>query len=244
MQEFQGKIVLVTGAGRNLGRAIALQFAARGARLALNDINPDSLDETADLVRAGGGEAETFVFDVAKRMPVEAMINQILDDFGQIDILINNAAVHPRARIVDMDEWDWHRTLDVNLGGPFFAMQQAGRAMQTSGGGVIINLGAMESNNLLQSNSSAFLASKAGLLALTRAAALEFASFNIRVNAVCPGDLRPGTISGEAPLDSSASRAGSFKEVSDIVLMLCSMESAHITGQVVNVRGGAGLDLS
>lgn len=246
MSEFRGKVVLVTGAGRNIGRAIALQFAAQGARLALNDINPDHVEVTADLAREAGGEAKTYVFDVAKRMPVEAMFSQILDDYGGLDILINNAAVHPRDRIVDMDEWDWHRTLDVNLGGPFFAMQQAGRIMQMNEGGVIINLGAAEIQASGLERGAAYLASKAGLLALTRAAAVEFAPGHVRVNAVCPGrigpDGKPGNGSPEGGLNSiPQGRAGTFDDVAGVVLMLCSPASAYITGQSIIVDGGAGL---
>jgi NAD(P)-dependent dehydrogenase (short-subunit alcohol dehydrogenase family) len=241
MQEFHNKVVLVTGAGRNLGRAIALHFAAQGARLALNDINPDHLEETAEQVRALGAQANTYVFDVAKRMPVEAMLSQLLEDFGRLDILINNAAVHPHARIVDMDEWDWHRTLDVNLGGPFFAMQHAARAMMTTGGGVVVNLAAAEIRSSDLKHSAAYLASKAGLLALTRAAAVEFASLNIRVNAVCPGDIRPPSAQGEVLHGVPLARPGKYDEVASLVVHLCTSQSSYITGTAVNIDGGASI---
>ncbi|HEX9028434.1 MAG TPA: SDR family NAD(P)-dependent oxidoreductase, partial [Anaerolineales bacterium] len=130
MSEFADQVVLVTGAGRGIGRAIAEGFAAQGAILALDDVSPVNLDETLRRIRASGGKAQDYVFDVAKKMPVQGMIETILQDWGRIDILINNAGVEPHASILEMDEWDWHRTLDVNLSGPFFTMQSAGRLMR------------------------------------------------------------------------------------------------------------------
>jgi NAD(P)-dependent dehydrogenase (short-subunit alcohol dehydrogenase family) len=127
MDEFTGKVVLITGAGRGLGREAAIAFSSFGGRVAANDINPLSLDETVNHIIQNGGTARPYVFDIAKRMPIEGMVAQVLDHFGRIDILINHATVAPHASLLEMDEWEFHRTLDVNLGGPFFTMQQVGR---------------------------------------------------------------------------------------------------------------------
>ena len=133
MTDFSDKVTLVTGAGRGIGRHIAEAFASQGAVVAANDITPINLDETVQRITSAGGRARAYIFDVAKRMPVQAMVDQVLEDWGRIDILVNNAGVEPHASILDMDEWDWHRTLDVNLSGPFFAMQHVGRAMRQRG---------------------------------------------------------------------------------------------------------------
>ena len=114
MDEFAGKVVLITGAGRGIGRELALAFSSLGAIVAANDINPISLEETISQITQTGGTARAYIFDVAKRMPIEGMVSQVLEHFGRIDILVNHATVAPDAFLLDMDEWDFHRTLDVN----------------------------------------------------------------------------------------------------------------------------------
>ncbi len=231
MSEFTGKVVLVTGAGRGLGRAIALAFAAQGAILAANDISPMGVDATVEQITQAGGRAKAYVYDVAKRMPVQAMMDEILNDFERLDIAVNNAAVAPKASILDMDEWDWHRVIDVNLGGPFFTMQHAGRAMREQGGGVIINMADAAGRVSGLPGRPAYLASKAGLIGLSREAAREFAPYGIRVNTVCPGGL-----AGQP--EPAQGAAGSPQNVVDVVLFLCSQAAAHINGQAIQVDGG------
>ena len=247
MHDFTDQVVLITGSGRGIGRAIAEAFAAQGAIVALNDINPINLDETIHHITASGGRARGYVFDVAKRMPVQGLVTQVLDDWSRIDILVNNAAVEPHASILEMDEWDFHRTLDVNLAGPFFTMQLAGRAMQAQGGGVIINIGSIAGRAHGLHNRAAYVASKMGLIGLTREAAREFAAYNIRVNAVCPGVIETDMT---APLRQDAAiqhkwledipqgRLGTPADVVGLVLFLCSPAAAYLTGQAINVDGG------
>jgi 3-oxoacyl-[acyl-carrier protein] reductase len=240
MAEFEGKVVLVTGAGRGIGRAIAQAFAARGAILALNDLTPVNLDETVDLIRLAGGQARDYVFDIAKKMPVEEMVAEVLEDNGRIDILINNAGVHPAMSLLDMDEWDLRRTLDVNLCGAFFTVQLVGRAMRSQGGGVILNIAAAPE---LPGN-AAFVASKMGLIGLTWAAARELAPDHIRVNALCPGwtDTEAARLSLRGGAPQAASRnsvgpPGQPADVASMALYLCSLEAARLTGQAINLDG-------
>jgi NAD(P)-dependent dehydrogenase (short-subunit alcohol dehydrogenase family) len=227
MDEFKDKVALVTGAGRGIGRAIAEALAARGAILAVNDITPIHLDETLEHILHAGGRARDYVFDVAKRPPIQAMMDQILEDWGQIDILVNNAGVEPLGAILDMDEWDWARTLDVNLGGPFLTMQQAGRFMRQRRSGVIVNLGAV-TGSPPQKDHAAFIASKEGLAALTRAAALEFAEFNVRVNLVCPGKIEADNM---VELRPALKEADFPANLIGVILYLCSPAAANITGR-------------
>ena len=238
MSEFQDQVVLVTGAGRGVGRAAALAFAARGAVVAANDINPLSLDELVAQCTAVGGRARAYCFDVAKRMPVMALISQVVEEWGRIDIVINNAAVEPETALLEMDEWDWHRTLDVNLSGAFFVMQQAGRFMRQMGGGVMVNIGANQSHT--QPQRAAYLASKAGLLDLTRQAALELAADKIRIHAICPG--APGaeyTHSLREQLgDKLADHLVTQADVIQLILFLCSQQAAHLTGRIIYCQCG------
>lgn len=249
MDEFQGKVALITGAGRGIGRAAAIALAKAGARIAANDITPVNLDETAAQIESAGGQVSTYVVDISKRLPVETMVQQVLEDFGRIDILVVCSGVAPRASVLDMDEWDWDRTLSVNLSGPFFAIQQVGRIMQTQGSGVIVVLASAAGRAGGLKDRAGFIASKMGLIGLVREAAAEFATFNVRVNAVCPGIIEtPGTPlrppgGGTAALEALASdvplaRAGAPEEAADLILFLCSERSSYITGQAVHVDGG------
>jgi 3-oxoacyl-[acyl-carrier protein] reductase len=247
MTEFEGKVALVTGAGRGIGQAIAQALAAQGAWVAANDITPINLDETVASIRATGGKAIDVVADVAKKMPVQAMISQILDVWDRIDILINNAGVEPHAPLLELDEWDWQRTIDVNLSGPFFTIQSVGRVMRAQGGGVIVNIGSIAGRAHGLKDRCAYVASKMGLIGLTREAARELAAFNIRVNAVCPGvietEMTAALKQNEDMLekwlaDIPAGRLGTPGDLVPVVLFLCSQSAAYLTGQAINVDGG------
>ncbi len=247
MNEFEDKVVLVTGAGRGIGRAIAEGFAAVGSLVAANDITPINLDETQARIRARGGRVKSIIADVAKKMPVQAMIEEVLDEWERIDILINNAGVEPHATILELDEWDWRRTIDVNLSGPFFTMQSVGRVMKEQGGGVMVNISSIAGRAHGLKDRAAYVASKMGLIGLTREAAREFAEYNIRVNAVCPGvietELTAGLRQNEIMMakwleDIPQARLGKPEEVVALVLFLCSSAASYLTGQAINVDGG------
>ena len=178
--------MLITGAGKGAGRRLAAAFAKLGASVAANDISPINVEELVQEIKASGGNARAYVDDVAKKVGVQALVKQVEDDLGRIDILVNHAAVEPRSALLDMDEWDWHRTLDVNLTGTFLMTQSVGRMMRSQGGGVIVNLIApdswvTEADRDESPLRAAFIASLAGLEAFSQQAARELASYGIRV---------------------------------------------------------------
>lgn len=192
MDDFQDKVVLITGAGRGLGRALAEAFARGGAIVAANDITPINLDVTLANIQAAGGRARDYIFDVGKLMTVNSLVEAVMVDWGRIDILINCAGVMPRASILTMDEWDWWRTLDVNLTGPFFTMQRVGRVMAEAGGGIMVNIAGDVDRPDGWPEQAAFRASKHGLLGLTEEARRELGGHGIRVFAVTPRWSSPG----------------------------------------------------
>jgi len=197
MNNLKDKVIIITGAGKGSGRLLAKAFAERGAIVAANDISPINVENVVKEINQHGGRAKAYIEDVAKKVGVQNLINQVEDDFGRIDILINHAAVEPNVPLLNMDEWDWHRVLDVNLTGVFLMTQSAGRVMREQGGGmtplaslkdsveasgVIINLVTESTRD--EKNEAAFVASMQGLAGFTRQAARELSPYGIRVYAV------------------------------------------------------------
>lgn len=181
MNTFKDKIVLITGAGKGSGRILAKAFAERGAIVAANDISPINVEQVVDEINQQGGRAKAYIEDVAKKVGVQNLINQVEDDYGRIDVLINHAAVEPNVPLLSMDEWDWHRVLDVNLTGVFLMTQSVGRVMKEQGGGVIINLVTESTRD--EKLKAAFVASMQGLAGFTSQAARELSPHGIRVYA-------------------------------------------------------------
>lgn len=181
MNYLKDKIILITGAGKGAGRALALAFAERGAVVAANDISPINVDQVVAEITAQGGQAKAYIEDVAKKVGAQYLVNSVEEDFGGIDILVNHAAVEPRMSLLDMDEWDWHRTLDVNLTGAFLMTQSVGRMMRMKGKGAILNIVTGSGKGV---EAGAYLSSMAGLAALSHQADLELSPLGIRVHAV------------------------------------------------------------
>jgi len=182
MNQLKDKVVLITGAGKGAGRALALAFAERGAVVAANDISPINVEQVTAEIVARGGRAKAYIEDVAKKVGVQYLVNSVEEDFGGIDILVDHAAVEPHTSLLDMDEWDWHRTLDVNLTGAFLMMQSTARVMQVKGQGVILNIVAGAGKGV--ENEAAYLSSMAGLAELSHQADRELSPHGIRVYAI------------------------------------------------------------
>ena len=220
---FKNKVVLITGAGRGYGREVAKVFAAKGARLALNDISPMSLNKLVAEIKAEGGEAKAFVRDIAKKVPVQGLVMQVEDEYGKIDILINYSAVEPKKTLLEMDEWDWQRTLTVNLSAPFLMTQSVGRIMQKNGGGVIVNLVPL-AGRAEKIGGTAYLSSMMGLIGFTRQAARELGAHQIRVHAV-----------GTGIPELHRAEMGHSSNFNEAVLYLCSDEQKKLEGQIINI---------
>ena len=181
MDKLKDKVVLITGAGKGIGRRLAEELAVRGAIIAANDISPINVEEVVDGICAKGGQAKVYLEDVAKKVGAQMILKSVEDDLGSIDILVNHAAVEPHTPLLDMDEWDWHRTLDVNLTGAFLMSQTAGRVMRAKGSGVIVNLVAGAGEK--ETEAGAYHASKAGLAELSYQLARELNPHGVKVAA-------------------------------------------------------------
>ena len=236
------KVVIVTGAGRGIGRAIAERFAGAGSKVAVNDVNSDAVDETVAAITDTGGTAMAAIADVSDSESVAAMIDSVMAEHGRIDVLVNNAGlVSPMLHFFEADEAWWRRIIDVNLTGHFLVSHPTARIMAKQGGGCIIN---MSSGGATRAHRSftAYDATKGGIEALTRAMALDLGPYNIRVNALMPGsidtsglDLEARTLRGEnVPLG----RIGEPIDMTGAALFLASDDASYITGDVIKVDGG------
>ncbi len=220
---FKDKVVLVTGAGRGYGRKVAKAFAEEGALVALNDISPLNLDSLAAEIAAKDGQAKIFLRDIAKKVPVQGLVLEVEDEYGKIDCLINYSAVEPKKPLLAIDEWDWQRTLAVNLSAAFLMTQSVGRMMKKQGGGVIVNLIPLDGRHEKRDR-SAYVSAMMGLIGFTRQAARELAADHIRVHAVA---------SGVPELHRAQQRYPS--DFTQTVLALCREENAALTGEIINL---------
>ena len=239
-----GRVALVTGAGRGIGRALAHGLADCGANVAVNDIDAQTAAMTVGM---GRGALKSYVADVADPNAVQQMVDSIMAEFDQIDILINNAGIEPTAPILEMTIDEWQRTIDVNLSAAFYLSQSVGRVMREAGRGIIVNISSIAGHNIPLRDRSAYVASKAGLVGFTKECAREFAAYGIRVNAICPGvietemtaHLRDNKAQMEKWLaDIPQGRLGIPEDVVGLVLFLCSDAARYLTGQAINVDGG------
>lgn len=244
MFSLKEKVALVTGASQGIGRATALALAENGARVAIAARNAEKLASLAEEIAHAGGEALAVQMDVADGAQVKAGFQQTLTKFGRLDVLVNNAAITRDTLALRMKLEDWDAVLRTNLTGAHLCIQQALGAMLKQRSGRIINITSVvaETGNAGQAN---YVASKAGLIGLTRAIAVEVASRSITVNAIAPGFIEtPMTDPLSAELKEKMKtmiplgRFGVDKEIAAAVVFLASDEAAYITGQVLDVNGG------
>jgi 3-oxoacyl-[acyl-carrier protein] reductase len=242
--KLEGRIALVTGGARGIGKAICERLAAEGASLAIVDIMQEVADETAAEFKAKGVKAVAFSANVAKPEDAADAVKAVVEEFGKIDILVNNAGITRDTLMMRMSEADWDLVMDVNLKGTFNFIKAAMRPMMKNKYGKIVNVASVvgRMGNAGQANYSA---SKAGVIGLTKTAAKELASRNINVNAVAPGYIQTDMTKGLPDQAKDAfmtvtpmKRAGSPEDVAGVVYFLSSPDSDYITGQVINIDGG------
>ena len=242
----KGKVALVTGAGSGIGRASAIAFGARGAAVMVADVDAAGGTETVKLIADAGGRAEFITCDVGSADEIKAMVRATVTAFGRLDYAFNNAGINPMMA----DQWQeeaWNKMLDINLTGVMLCMREEIAVMRENGGGAIVNTSSI--NGLVgNGNQPAYVATKHGVVGLTRMAALAEATNNIRVNAVCPGVIETAMTAAAAAVPeykaamesmTPMGRMGRPEEIAEAVVWLCSDGASFVTGHPMVVDGGA-----
>ncbi len=246
----QDKNILVTGAGRGIGRGIALMFAQYGANVAVSDIDMESAEKIAGEIRQYGVKGLAVKCDVSDQKSVSEMMETTWKNFGAIDVLVNNAGVNKVILIEDMTEKEWDRVFDINMKGVFLCTKAVVPFMRKKGSGIIINMAsAAGKTGGAKVPGSHYAASKAGIICFTKSSAREFAKYNVRINAIAPGLIvteMTNQFSEEEhrrlmeiiPMGT----AGTVEDVSRTAVYLASDLSSYVTGQTIPVNGGMWMD--
>jgi 3-oxoacyl-[acyl-carrier protein] reductase len=244
MKQLENQVAVVTGAGRGIGRAIALKFAAHGADIAAVDLKTDFVQETVDEVRKLGRKAWAVAANVSEAASVEAAAEQILKETGHVDILVNNAGITKDGLLMRMSEADWDAVLDINLKGTFLFTKAFSRAFLKQRSGRIVNIASVIGliGNAGQCN---YAASKAGVIGFTKSVARELASRGITANAIAPGFIETKMTEALSPEARAAllkqiplASLGQPEDVAEVALFFASPAARYITGQVLAVDGG------
>lgn len=244
MKRLEGKIALVTGAGQGIGEATALKFAAEGATVVVCDIRQASVDQVVVRCQAQGSQAIGRVMDVTQRGQVDAVVQEVLQRYGRIDVLVNNAGITQDARLQKMTLEQFDRVIDVNLRGVFHCSQAVADAMVLQGSGVILNASSVVGiyGNFGQTN---YAATKFGVIGFTKTWSRELGPKGVRVNAVAPGFVDtpilrtiPEKVLKEMENKVPLKRLGTPEEIANVYAFLASDEASYITGAVIEVCGG------
>jgi 3-oxoacyl-[acyl-carrier protein] reductase len=251
MKNLEGKVAIITGSGRGLGEGIALTMAKRGMHLVINDVIEENAKAVSQRIRDLNQKAIVCVEDISNSEAVKTMVKKAMDNFGRIDVLVNNAGISPKKAgakvpVYEITDEEWDLVFAVNLRGAFFCLREVAKEMMKARSGSIVNIASISARTGDSGPAGAhYSASKAGLANLTKSAARELVSYNIRVNAVAPGVI-------ETPLRRLSSqetddamrrqipmgRFATIEEIADAVIFLSSDEASYITGVMLDVNGG------
>jgi 3-oxoacyl-[acyl-carrier protein] reductase len=251
---FPDKVVLITGSGSGIGRAIALRFAKHGNPVVVNDIVQETGEKVLSEIERGGGDGFFVLADVSDVVQVKRMFQKAKEQFGRVDVLVNNAGLPGTfSLIVDMPDKTWHKTMSVHLNGTFYCMREAARMMILSGWGRIINIASI-AGLMGTVGSGEYAAAKAGMISLTKTAAKELGPYNITVNAIAPGMVGTPTnlklrdkgspFIETAEKGTPTGRMTTPEEIAELLLFISSSTSSNINGQVIGVDGGAEISIS
>ena len=248
--EFKDKIRLITGASSGIGRAAALAFSKEGGTIVVSDINEQGGRETVEMIKSESGEATFIKTNVAEYKEVESLMNSIIDQYGKLDIALNNAGIGgPIARTIDASIESWEKVMAVNASGVFYCMKCQIPIMLKQGGGIIVNTSSIAGLRGLP-NSIAYSASKHAVVGMTKTAAMEYARNNIRINAICPvftvspmfdPDTLDGMVKGiseKLKAGIPMKRFGRIEEQVGAMMYLCSDKATYVTGHAMPVDGG------
>lgn len=250
------KVALITGGASGMGRAAAYLFSKEGAKVAVLDVDIEGGNKTVDMIKSYGGEAFYVKGDVSKEVDVEKAVKEIISNYHQLNVLFNNAGIVLVKDLIDTEEKEWSKLIDINLKGMFLLSKHVVPEMIKAGGGSIINTASIY-GLVGAAKYTAYCASKGGVIGLTKAMAIELAPYNIRVNCICPGNISTSMLENEAVIWSKLwgkdvkeikeefsrmqplKRVGLPEEVAYVALFLASDESSYVTGSAFIVDGGA-----
>ncbi len=245
--KLEDKVAVITGAGSGIGREICRVFYEEGAQLAAMDVNPAGLKETASLTGAGEDRFLALPLDVKNVPEIEQAVQKVVERFSRIDILVNCAGLQVSLPIGAVTEEDWHRTVDVNLKGTYFVIQQVFKIMRPRRYGRIVNMSSLAEAKGGSALMSVYSASKGGIASLTRALAVEMGGSNININAICPGFIYTAMTKEVLEIEefknialdqTPLGRIGEPADVAKLALFLASDDASFITGQAIFVDGG------